>query len=280
MDLKDYELRADGESPPPEPGASRPRAGIVVALLLIVAAIGAGYWYLLRPSTTPVSQAPPAKQEPAPAPAATPLGAEPESVEVPPLDESDGVVRDLVRELSTHPRVLAWLATDGLIRNFSVVVENIASGQTPAKHLQVLRPTSPFSTTGTGTDVRVDPASYERYTPVADAVASVDAQAAARVYATLKPRIEEAHRELSPEPFDRTLERAIVRLLETPIPAGGEQVVPRGAGYQYADPRLEALSPAQKLLLRMGPRNARIVQDKLREIAHALGIPDERLPHH
>jgi hypothetical protein len=29
----------------------------------------------------------------------------------------------------------------------------------------------------------------------------------------------------------------------------------------------------------MGPRNARIVQDKLREIAHALGIPDERLPH-
>jgi hypothetical protein len=281
MDLKDYELRADGESTPPEPGPSRPRVGIVVALLLIVAALGAGYWYLLRPSTTPESQAPAVKSESAPARAepASPLGAEPEPVEVPPLDESDGVVRDLVRQLSTHPRVLAWLATDGLIRNFSVVVENIANGQTPAKHLQVLRPSASFATTGTGTDIRIDPASYDRYTPIADAVASVDAQAAARVYATLKPRLEEAHRELNPEPFDRTLERAIVRLLDTPIPPGGEQLIPKGAGaYQFADPGLEALSPAQKLLLRMGPRNARIVQDKLREIAHALGVPDERLP--
>jgi hypothetical protein len=282
MDLKDYELRADGEATPPEPGSSRPRVGIVLALLLVVAALGAGYWYLLRPSATPVSQAPAATSAPAAGapPAPSPLGTEAEPVEVPPLDESDGVVRDLVRQLSTHPRVLAWLATDGLIRNFAVVVENVASGQTPARHLQVLRPSAPFATTGSDTDIRIDSASYDRYSPIADAVASVDAQAAARVYTTLKPRLDEAHREFGPEPFDRTLERAIVRLLDTPIPGGNEQVLPKGAGaYQFADPQLEGLSPAQKLLLRMGPRNARIVQDKLREIAHALGIPDERLPH-
>jgi len=56
-------------------------------------------------------------------------------------------------------------------------------------------------------------------------------------------------------------------------------VYPRGAvGYAYADEGLESLNGAQKHLLRMGPRNARLVKDKLREIAAALGIPAERLP--
>ena len=55
---------------------------------------------------------------------------------MPPLGESDPVVRLLVQSISTHPRVLAWLATDGLIRNFTVVVGNIADGRTPARHLR------------------------------------------------------------------------------------------------------------------------------------------------
>jgi len=49
-------------------------------------------------------------------------------------------------------------------------------------------------------------------------------------------------------------------------------------GYAYADQRLESLTPAQKQLLRTGPRNVRIIQTSLRQIALALGIPPERLP--
>lgn len=49
-------------------------------------------------------------------------------------------------------------------------------------------------------------------------------------------------------------------------------------GHGFADPDLEALPAAQKQLLRMGPRNVRIIQSSLREIALALGIPAERLP--
>ena len=43
--------------------------------------------------------------------------------------------------------------------------------------------------------------------------------------------------------------------------------------YHYADPRLEALQPAQKQLLRMGPENAERVQDQLRRLATALDLP-------
>lgn len=107
----------------------------------------------------------------------------------------------------------------------------------------------------------------------------MNAAGAATLYATLKPRIEEAQRDLgSAEPFDQTLERAIVALLATPAIDGSERLKPKGIGYGYADDRLESLSPAQKQLLRMGPRHARMIKAKLREIALALGIPPAHLP--
>ena len=48
--------------------------------------------------------------------------------------------------------------------------------------------------------------------------------------------------------------------------------------YAYDDERLESLTRAQKQLLRMGPRNVRIIKEKLRAIALALGIPSRELP--
>src|SRR5262249_40357374 len=152
---------------------------------------------------------------------------------------------------------------------------------TPAKMLQPLRPDGAFRVTQRDGGIYVDSRSYERYRPLAEAVASIDAKGAASLYATLKPRIEEAHRELGqPEAsFDRTLHRAIVALLEAPVRGGQTRLQPQGGiGYAFAESRDEDLSAAQKQLLRMGPENARIVQAKLREIALALGIPPQRLP--
>ena len=249
-----------------------------VALLAALLALGVYVWVQRnRPAATTAAAGQAATTvgtDPAPAP----LGGNPEAVEVPPLAESDPVVRMLAESMSSHPRVLAWLATDGLIRNFTVVVGNIAEGRTPARHLAVLAPGGRFSATGDGAGFRIDPASYARYNQLAAAVDSVHPQAAARVYATLKPRIEEAQRDLgAPQPFDRTLEEAIVRLVQTPV-AIDSRLTPKGAeGYRYVDDGLESMTDAQKLLLRMGPANARIVQDKLRQIGLALGIPAARL---
>ena len=104
-------------------------------------------------------------------------------------------------------------------------------------------------------------------------------RSSAKLYATLKPRIEDAQHDLgSADSFDRTLERAIIALLNTPVIDGSERLKPKGIGYGYADERLESLSPAQKQLLRMGPRHVRVVKTKLREIALALGIPPSHLP--
>ena len=40
--------------------------------------------------------------------------------------------------------------------------------------------------------------------------------------------------------------------------------------YQYADPKLEALSSGQKLLLRIGPDNEATIKAKLRELRAAV----------
>jgi hypothetical protein len=206
------------------------------------------------------------------------LGPDVEPIELPPLGASDELVRSLVRGLSNHPRIAAWLTTDQLIRNFTVVVENIATGMSPARHLTVFRPGDPFEAAAQGGRLVVHPRSHARYATIASAVASIDPQGAARLYATLRPRIEEAHREQGhPEPFDRMLERAMLVLLHTPVPDADARLVARGGVYEYESSAFEQMSDVQKQFARMGPEHMRTVQAHLQAIALALGIPVERL---
>jgi len=277
-DDPDYDLhRTTGELFDSTLQPSRP-VGLWIAIALFLAVAGAAAYlaFLWRPRPA----APAATRAAASSAAETPLGGQGDAITIPPLDDSDSVVRMLVQALSESPAIMAWLPTNGLIRNFTVVVSNIADGATPAKHLKVLRPSAGFRSVDTNRATFIDPRSYDRYTPIADAVASIDPAGAAKLYATLKPRIEEAWRDLggANQPFDRTLERAIDALLETPIVDNPPRLREKGIGYAYADPQLEDLTAAQKQLLRMGPRNVRVIKARLREIALALGIPPSRIP--
>ena len=281
VDVNDFELVKTSDGPPTEPPIEPPSPSsswvwLVVAAMLV--AIAAAFLLVASRRNRPV---PPASQSQAARQAPVrPLGGTAAVIDVPPLDQSDPIVRELVKQITSHPRIAAWLATDGLIRSFTVAVENVASGSMPAERPRVWRPSSGFETVVRGRALHVAPRSYERYDDLADAAASIDAAGVARLYATLKPRIEEAHRDLSyaDTPFDRTLERAIVLLLSTPESDGAARLESQGAGYAYVDPALEGLTAAQKHLLRTGPRNVRIIQSSLRRIALALGIPPERLP--
>jgi len=276
-DVQELELRKTSDEPSIEARVERPFWLWLVVAALVVATTAAAYIVaarMHRPAPATADQRP---EHQAPV---RPLGGNAAPINLPPLDQSDPIVRELVKQISSHPRIAAWLATDGLIRTLTVAVENVADGSTPARRFHVLRPASAFETVARGGDLHIAPRSYERYDDLADAAASLDAAGAARLYATLKPRIEEAYRDLGfPDtPFDRTLERAIVLLLRTPASDGAARLEPRGIGYGFVDPGLERLTAAQKQLLRTGPRNIRIIQSSLRRIALALGIPAERLP--
>jgi hypothetical protein len=282
-DVPDYDLlKTPDEQSGMTAQAPLRRRGIVAAVVLLAAAVAAAIYVAFGrwqdPSRTDRVTAQPEQAEALPP--AQPLGGEPEAIAVPPLDETDPLVRELVKRLSSHPHLAAWLTTDHLLRNVTLVVSNVAEGRTPAGQLRVLRPASPFRVMARGRTTQIDPRSYARYDTLAAAAASIDPDGAARLYATLKPRIEEAYRDLGylNAPFDRALERAIVQLLGTPVVDEAIAVEPRGIGYDFVDPMVEGLPAAQKQLLRMGPENVRIVQSALRKLAAALGIPAERLP--
>ena len=280
-DLPDYELdRTISEEFAPTRAAWRPTAlWVIVAALVASACVAAYLAFVWRPRQAPIHVAGSFPKASTTEPPLS-LGGNAENVLLPPLDASDAFVRTLVQALSESPAIMAWLPTNGHIRNFTVVVANIADGVTPAKHLSVLRPPARFRIVNSAGGSYTDPRGYERYTSIADAVASVDPNGAARLYATLKPRIEEAHRELGSADvsFDTTLERAIVALLKTPILEKPIALKPKGIGYAYVDERLESLTAAQKQLLRMGPRNVGTIRRGLRRIALALGIPASHLP--
>ena len=269
-DLANLQLDKQHEDLPVGPGGRR-----VWPVLLVVPLLGlVGYllWSLTRTEPSHPVNVATDRTVATPTPATTPQPGE--ESDLPPLPETDAVVRRLLGALSNHPRAVAWLSSDQLLRNFAVVVQNIGSGSTPAQHLRMLRPTGDFIADESGDEARLNPRSYRRYDDYADAIGALDAQAVARIYATLKPRIQDAYRELGypDEDFDRALERAFSQLLRTPAVDGDVPLVPHSVQWDYADPKLQSLTSAQRQFLRMGPRNVRIIQAKLREIAPHLGI--------
>jgi len=227
------------------------------------------------PETIPSpSPAAPTVTEPLAAPTPTEPETPPEERRLPPLAESDTLVRELATGLSSHPGLSVWLSTDGLITKFVAAVDNIAGGESPRPNLLFLAPVAKFNVVRRGGRLYADPKSYERYDLVADVVGSLDPQRTVEVYRRLQPLCEEAYRGLGkpPGPFDDALAKALRNLLATPVLEGDVELRPKVITYAFADPALERLSPAQKHLLRMGPKNVRVIQTQLRALATALGM--------
>jgi hypothetical protein len=273
------DLQLDKWQTPTEP--ERSRAGIRVAIVIVIlGALGAAayYWFVRRAQPEPAGARAHTEQPVAETAAPKPVAEPGDIIDLPPLPQTDAIVRQLVSGLSTHPAAAAWLAGDQLVRGFAVSVHNIAGGRTPAAQLVRLRPTEKFAVRRTGTELSIDPRSYARYDAYADAVAALDARGAARLYATLKPRIQDAHRELGhPDTdFDQVMARAIDELLATPVTDGRVALASRSVAYEFADAKLQSLSAAQRQLLRMGPRNVKLIQSKLREIAPLIGVTVNR----
>ena len=105
-------------------------------------------------------------------------------------------------------------------------------------------------------------------------VASLDTAACVSLYRRAKPLLDQAWRALghTDVAFEARLADAVRHLLAVPVPTGDEALVRPLVLYEYRDPELEALTPAQKHLLRMGPANVRRIQAKLLELQRALAL--------
>jgi hypothetical protein len=225
-----------------------------------------------KPNATPVPPSLAAEPSAAPSPSAPPVERQ---GPLPALDQSDAYVRELLGGLSADPQLASWVSVDGLIRRFVAVVVNIAQRENPAPHIGVLVPRERLHAVRRGGRFVIDPESYSRFDAFAGIVSSVDAQQAARVYRRLRPLCDAAARELGQPAgeMDVLLSRALATLLAAPVVDGDVAVASEGPLYRFTDNKLETLPPSQKQLLRMGPRNERLVQAKLQEMVEALALP-------
>lgn len=256
-----------------DPGDEPPRGGIgfpvilAAGAVLVIALLGVVFLVFQKPGKPAATPAPMLATPAAPAATATP------AVALPPLETSDAFVRGVAQALSRHPELARWLAQASLVRTLTAVVDNVASGDSPRAHLEFLAPKQRFKAARRPPrQIVPDPAGFAGYDTFADAIASVDASAAATAYRTLAPLFEAAYLELGHPGggFPKALERAIQALLAVPVLRADVALVPHAIGFRYEDPALEALTPAQKQFLRIGPRNVRIVQGKLHELQAAL----------
>lgn len=259
---------------PPSEGGSRLFVPTLVAVALIALGLLVLLFVVFRHPVKPTPAGAAAATEPARpvASAAAPVAAGP----LPGLDESDDYVRRAAAGLSSHPELARWLAQPALVRKLVAVVTNVADGESPRPHLGFLAPAQHFRAKGaSGRHIVADPASFSAYDRFADVIASLDAAATVSTYRALEPLFDAGYRELGhPEGgFRHAVDGALAALLEAPIPPENAELVPHAVGFRYADPKLEALTAAQKQFLRIGPRNLALVQAKLRELQAALAGP-------
>lgn len=253
------------------PGTGQDAKPIAIIAIVLVVFLAGGAWWLMRRGDPPQNATPAAVMG-----TEAPLDSKPASpapVELPPLDQMDAFLRPLLQALTARPELVRWLATDDLLGQLAMAIDQAAAGATPARDFKVVAPISPFAVSGRGTRRTIDPNSYKRYDSLVMTVTSTDAGRVAQIYQTIRPRLNEAYRRVgNPNgDVDVAMREALDILLETPVIKDPIAVVEGdGVGWIYADPKLEALEPSQKQLLRMGPAHADALLNWMRALRNAL----------
>ena len=259
------------------------------AVIVGAALIGVGAYYRFRspqPAPAQPAQTPaPPQQSAAPIPATPPAaaiehpipasGGQAASTTLPSLDGSDPTVIDALTKLMGQPAVSRLLVPKAIIRHVVVTVDNLPRAKVAAD----LRPVQPTPgqtiVNQQGGTTFLGQRNYARYTPFVDAVQAMSMKSLAALYFRLYPLFQQAYQSLGypNQYFNDRLVAAIDSMLATPQVQGPVPLVQGKVFWQFANPQLEALPAGQKLLLRMGPQNATVIESQLRKLRKLIVNP-------
>jgi hypothetical protein len=224
------------------------------------------------PAPSPASAAEPAIRYPIEAAASEPQPA------MPALDVQQALV-----ELLGRPAVLKQLQLDELPRRIVATVDNLGRSHAPAALWPVNPTPGRFLVEEHDGTRSISPANAARYAPLVAMVEGLDTERAFELYVRMYPMLQQAYAEIGfpNRYFNDRLVEVIDQLLAAPVPAERLEVrltevkgpIPSArpwVRYEFADPALEALTPGQKMLVRLGPAHERRLQAKLAEFRRAL----------
>lgn len=272
-----------------------------IPAVFIVLAIAAGLYFWLKsdepqtPETPPVAEqalpeqdGPPKIQYPVPvapvetAPAEIPSVEQFEQVEETPVEPEPVSAPEPVPEPTIEEQVtflFDWreygqlFLLEALINHFVVTIDNMTGPKLPQKFTFTRPPPGKFMVVKeTEDEIYLDPKNHERYTKFVEFAMAADINRLVTFYVRHYPKFQSAYEELGyPDRYfnDRFVE-VIDHVLAAPDVEGPFRLEQPKVYYTFADPKLEALSAGQKIMIRIGPDNAAKVKRKLLELRRAL----------
>jgi len=210
------------------------------------------------------------------------------SAPLPPLAESDSYFRAILINIFGDS-LDGMLASDKLVEKFVATVDGLSTAKPSRKPWPVKTSLTEFkvvATTAGATDGTTDaavgttgaiymsPENYTRFDFFVNMATSPAPETVADAYRHMYPLFQEAYVGLGyPDGYfnDRLVE-VIDHLLKTPEPAEPIFLVQPRVYYEFADPKLEALSGGQKLLIRMGSENAAKIRQMLQALRGLIGV--------
>lgn len=199
---------------------------------------------------------------------------EPEYVEPDPIpvDISDAAIESALVTIANNNTLVDLLVSDALLERFVVTIANLSNGEIAPNQRLLNPPEKGFRVYQQANRHWVDPASYKRYTPYANAIESLDSERLLTLFKRYENDMMNTFEQIaaSDQSFNSVFIDAIDTLLDTPEVPVPVEVFTDSVTYKYKDERLEGLNAPQKQLLRTGPDNMRRIKAKLREIKSLL----------
>jgi Protein of unknown function (DUF3014) len=235
----------------------------------VIVVIGAGVAYYYNRKGNEPKPEPAAQVQPAPtvAPPVNPIDQDAQAAKpLPDLASSDADVHESLAGALGRSLEQVLVPKD-IVRNVVVTIDNLPRKKV-AIQMRPLKPTSGELVVAAGGEPTLSPDNAERYAALMTVVKNADVAQVVSVYRHFYPLFQQAYVNLGyPDGYfnDRLVE-VIDHLLATPEVTGPIKLTQPSVFYQFADPSLEERSSGQKLMIRLGPENAALVKQKLREL--------------
>ena len=187
-------------------------------------------------------------------------------------ETGDQYARESIDAVNGGKALAQFVAGDYVVERAVAIIDALRRGEVPYKLLPVGKPSTTFPISDNGLRVTLDTAGFSRYDGFAQWVGGLDTPALVSLLNDYEMIATQALTRMGVTDFDirSALLAATTQILSTPQVSVDAELMRREANWVYMDPELEALSSLQKQVLRMGPENADIVQQKARDIRGAL----------
>lgn len=200
------------------------------------------------------------------------LNAPEEEITLPQLESSDNFMSAALEKLLNNKALMAIFINNQLINNIVVTIDNLPRKQVTMRLMPIKKAPGKFLAVENEGQKIISPDNQARYSNYMQLAESIDPTQLVKLYIQLYPLFQQSYEELGypNQYFNDRLMTVIDHLLAAPEITEPISLIQPKFFYLYADAKLENRSIGQRILMRIGLDNERMIKAKLNEIKQAL----------